>query len=291
MKAIIFGITGQDGHYLNEICLEKNIEVIGISRAADHWVKGNVADRNFVDSLIRQHAPQYIFHLAANSTTKHEALFENHETISTGTLNILESVKKNCPACKVFITGSGIQFVNKGLPIRETDEFEATNPYAVSRIHSVYAARYYRTLGLKVYVGYLFHHESPFRKMSHVSKFTTEAIKKIAKNGYGNLQINNMDVKKEWGYARDISEGIFTLVSQSEIFEATIGTGIAYSIKDWIELCFEKIGKDWRDFVISDSPDFTPEYKLLISNPATMNGLGWHAKTEFKTLCDIMFKY
>lgn len=288
MKAIIFGINSQDGYYLQQLCRRNSIEVKGVSRSDGNWVKGNVNNFKFVETLIKNFQPDFIFHIAANSFTSHEVMFENHETISTGTLNILENVKNHCPACKVFITGSGVQFVNKGLPINEKDEFEASSPYAVARIQSVYAARYYRSLGIKVYVGYLFHHESPFRKPNHVSKFTTDAIKKIAANDVRKIEIQNIEVRKEWAFAGDIAEGIFTLVSQNNIFEATIGTGIAYSIKDWLQVCFDMIGKNWKDFVsLSDSRNAL-EYKFLVSNPATINKLGWHATTDFKQLAGMM---
>src|ERR1035437_3949332 len=104
MKAIIFGINCQDGYYLQQILFNNNVEVIGVSRSLDNWFKGSVSDFNFVDNLIKDLKPKYIFHLAANSTTKHDALFENHDTISTGTLNILEAVKRHSPDSRVFIT-------------------------------------------------------------------------------------------------------------------------------------------------------------------------------------------
>jgi GDPmannose 4,6-dehydratase len=131
MKAIIFGANGQDGHYLNALCKARGIEVIGVSRSGGEWLQGDVSNREQTESLIKTHLPQYVFHLAANSTTRHDAVFENHETISTGTLNILEAVKKHCPDTKVFMTGSGLQFVNTGAPISEHDEFEASSAYCV----------------------------------------------------------------------------------------------------------------------------------------------------------------
>src|SRR5258706_5661682 len=131
--------------------------------------------------MIAFRQPKYIFHLAANSTTSHYALFDNHIAISTGTINILEAVKQVSPDTKVFLSGSGLQFVNKNIPIKETDEFEASSAYSVARIHSVYAARYYRSLGIKVYVGYFFNHESPRRTERHISKMIAEAVKRIAK--------------------------------------------------------------------------------------------------------------
>ena len=289
MKAIIFGINGQDGYYLKEIFQKRKIEVIGVSRSSGDWIQGDVSNFNFIENFIKSVKPDYIFHFAANSTTKHDALFENHETISTGTLNILESVKRHSPESRVFITGSGVQFENKGNPISETDSFEATSPYSIARIQSVYAARYFRSLGLKVYVGYLFHHESPLRKNNHVSKMIADAVKRIADGSNEKIPIGDITVKKEWAFAGDIAEGIFTLINQDKIFEACIGTGKAYSIQDWLEICFDRIRKDWKDYV-NVRESFIPEYKILVSDPSTINSIGWLPKTTFENLCALMLE-
>ena len=154
MKAVIFGVKGQDGYYLSELLRLKGIDIVGVSRFGIDGVRGDVSDTVFVKDLIKAHQPDYIFHLAANSTTQHSALFENHEAISRGTLNILECAKLFCPQAKIFLSGSAMQFKNEGLPINEKTPFEAKSPYAVARIHSVYAGRYYRDVfGLRVYVG------------------------------------------------------------------------------------------------------------------------------------------
>jgi hypothetical protein len=118
MKAIIFGAGSQDCFYLSEILKAKNINVLEISRSSK-VIKGNVSDSQFVSQILKSIKPNYIFHLAANSSTKHEYLFENHETICTGTLNILESTKLFCPDAKVYIAGRGMQFLNNGQPIKE----------------------------------------------------------------------------------------------------------------------------------------------------------------------------
>ena len=243
-----------------------------------------------VERLVKELQPNYIFHLAANSTTRHEALFENHETISSGTLNILESVKKQCPACRVFITGSGVQFVNKGSPISENDEFAPLSAYAISRIHSVYAARYYRSLGIKTYVGYLFHHESPLRKPNCLCKSISELAKRVREGSQEQIMLGDVSVRKEAGFAGDIAAGILTLVSQDSVFEATIGTGKAYSIQEWIEICFSKVGFDWRNHVILRTDGFIPEYPLLVSDPMTISSLGWQPAVDIHALADMMLK-
>lgn len=283
-KSVIFGITGQDGFYLQELLQQRGHQVMGISRANG----GDVAERAYVENLIKDVHPDFVFHLAANSTTRHEALFENHETISTGTLNILESVKLHCPACRVFITGSGVQFVNKGRPISEKDEFAPLSAYAVSRIQSVYAARYYRSLGIQAYVGYLFHHESPLRKPNHLCKKIAELAKRVREGSKEQITLGDVSVRKEVGFAGDIVAGIVALVSQESVFEATIGTGKAYSIQEWIEICFSKIGSDWRDHIILRTDGFIPEYPLLVSDPTTIRSLGWQPAVDIHALADMM---
>lgn len=286
MKAIIFGANGQDGYYLSQLLREKNIEVLGVSRKGD-WIRGDVTDFLFVTELIKNNRPDFIFHLAANSTTAHEVWQENHNTICNGTLYILESVYKHSPHSKVFISGSGLQFVNNNIPIKETDAFDATSPYAVSRIQSVYAARYYRSLGINAYTGYFFNHESPLRSSRHMSKKIAEFAKAVQQGKDDKLEIGDITVKKEWAFAGDIVKGIWSLVTQGNVSEAVIGSGLAYSIADWLDTCFAIIDKDWKPYV-SLKQGFTPEYNCLVSDPATMKQLGWQTETSFEQLAKIM---
>ena len=283
-KCVVFGMAGQDGTYLGELLRSQGHLIYGVSRSTG----GDVANRQYVETLIKDIAPDYIFHFAANSTTRHDALFENHETISTGTLNLLESVRVHAPDCRVFITGSGVQFVNQGLPISEKDAFAPLSLYAVARIQSVYAARYYRSFGMKVYVGYLFHHESPLRKPNHLCKKISEFAKQVRQGHQGELVLGNIAVRKEAAFAGDIVAGIWTLVNQDVVFEAAIGTGIAYSVEEWLKVCFSKVGADWHKYVRVESDNFVPEYPVLVSNPETIFSLGWTPRVSFDALAEMM---
>ncbi len=289
MTAIIFGANGQDGHFLGQLLDDKGIGWVGVSRSGD-FLRTNIADLDQVRALIGDHRPDHIFHLAANSTTRHEAWQENHETISTGTLNILEAVRSIDPKIKVFLSGSGLQFRNEGRPIKETDPFDASSAYAVSRIHSVYAARYYRELGIRAYVGYFFNHDSPLRGERHITKKIAETAKRIARGSDEKLSIGDLSVKKEWGFSQDIVEGVWALMQQEEVFEAAIGTGEAYSIQEWLDACFALIGKDWKNYV-EERSDFRSEYKILVSDPSTIRSLGWRPKTSFRKLAEIMIHH
>ena len=288
MKIIIFGANGQDGHYLTDLYRKQGCEVFGISRTGN-FLQGDVTSFAFVEDIIRNCKPDLVFHLAARSTTHHDTLFENHKTIGTGSLNVLETVYRWHPKCKVFLAGSGLQFANMGKPIHETDPFNASSAYAVERIHAVYAARYFRALGLRVYIGYLFHHESPLRKPTHISQRIVQAVKRIAAGNYEQIEIIDISVEKEWAFAGDIAEGIATLVGQERVFEAVIGTGKTHTIEDWLKICFTSIGEKWTNYVLLQS-GVAAEYQRLLSNPETMHSLGWHPKVELPELAEIMLR-
>jgi GDPmannose 4,6-dehydratase len=204
-----------------------------------------------------------------------------------GTLNILAAVRVHCPRCRVFLAGSGLQFVNRGMPIAESDPFEASSPYAVARIQSLYAGRYFRSLGLAVYFGFLFHHESPLRKPNHVSKMIALAAGRIAAGSTEKLELGDITVEKEWTFAGDVAQAMFTLVRQDSVFEAVIGSGVAHTIRDWLEQCFGIIGRDWRDHV-RIREGFVPEYRRLVSDPSTIRSLGWTPKVALPELARMM---
>lgn len=288
MKALIFGASGQDGHYLAEVCRARGVEPVGVARTGAA-VRGDVGSFEEVRALVEAHRPGYVFQLAASSTTRHDALFENHETISTGALNVLEAVRRHAPAARVFLAGSGVQFENAGAPISERTPFAATSPYAVARIQSVYAARYFRTLGVRAYVGYLFHHESPLRKPGHLAMTVALAARRIAAGSAEPLEIGDAGVEKEWTFAGDVAEAIFTLVSQDAVLEAAIGSGVAHSVEAWLERCFAAVGLDWRDHVRRRS-GFVPEYRRLVSDPATIRSLGWAPRVGLDELARMMVR-
>jgi GDPmannose 4,6-dehydratase len=283
---MIFGARGQDGFYLSRLLQEQGYAVQGYGRPAgaedmDITHFGKVTD------TIQRLKPDFIFHLAANSTTRHDAMFDNHATICTGSLNILEAVRLHSPATRVFISGSGLQFRNTGKAIHEETDFEARDAYCVSRIQSVYAARYFRTLGVKAYVGYLFNHDSPMRSARHMSKKITEAVHSISSGNQDKLEIGDIHTVKEWTFAGDVVRGIWTLVNNGSQFEAVIGSGLGYSIKDWLEICFQKKGLHWEKYV-TGKPDFKAEYESLVSDPARIRAMGWSPQVSLEQLADMM---
>lgn len=286
-RAIIFGSNGQDGYYLNQLLSNAGVEVINISRKNSEII-GTVSDYNFVQKVIKENPADYIFHLAAQSSTRHDFLFENHETISTGTINILESVRLFSSATRVFISGSAMQFKNEGMPIDETTPFEASSPYAVARIHSVYAGRYYaKKFGLRVFIGYFFNHDSPLRTEHHVNQKIIRAVQRIASGSKEKLILGNITVQKEFNYAEDVMTAIWKLINQDIISEAVIGSGKAHAISEWVAYCFSLKRLQWQEHVQLQN-NYIPEYSILVSNPKLIKGIGWEPKTDFYQLANLM---
>ena len=288
MKALIFGANGQDGTYLMQAFRDRGINPVGIDQTGP-MLHGDVADAAFVSARIREHSPAYIVHLAALSTTRHDALFVNHAAISTGTLNILEAVYQQKLPARVLLCGSGVQFQNDGSPISEQTPFAATSPYAVARIHSVYAARYYRSLGVRAYVAYLFHHESPRRPHGHVSQRVVAAARRIRGGSTEVLEIGNLSVAKEWTFAGEVVQAMLILLEQESVFEAVVGSGETHTIQEWVETCFALAGLDWKRHV-REKPGFVPEYPMLRSQPAVIRSLGWQPRIGFSELAALMMQ-
>jgi len=289
-KALIFGITGQDGYYLKLKIESLQGTVLGVSRKNENYIIGDVADPLVVNELVQKYRPDYIFHLAANSTTNHDVLYENHHTISTGSLNILESVYRHSRKTKVFLSGSGLQFVNNEKPISEYDAFEARDVYSVARISSVYAARYYRRIGVQAYMGYFFNHDSPLRSERHINQKIVQTVKRIASGAKEIIELGDIDVRKEFTFAGDSVDAILNLVNNDQIFETVIGSGKAYAISDWLELCFRHYKLNWKEY-IRIKPGYIAEYKKLVSDPSTLFALGWKPRVDIESLAKMMLEY
>ncbi len=288
-KVLIFGVTGQDGYYLSQLCRSEGFDVTGVSRSAnvEGSVKADISDYKQVEQLIKEYQPAFVFHLAANSSTSHDCLFENHEAISTGTINLLEAAYKHSPQSKVFLSGSAVQFENKGVPINEETAFAALSPYAVARIQSVYAGRYFRKLGLNVYVGYFFHHDSPLRGDKHINQRIAKAVLRIAEGSNEKIELGSLSVKKEFNFAGDFMVAIWMMMQQEKEFELVIGSGKAFSIQEWIECCFKKLNLDWQSHV-SLQPGFKPDFDILVSDPSKLYSIGWQPQVSMEQLADRM---
>lgn len=299
MIAIIFGAGGQDGYYLSKLLAARGDSVITAFQmrwGAPHysWAPtrrfADVSDRATIDSLIRSVQPDQIYHLASKSTTKPEAAYDNHAAIATGTVNILEAVRQHVPACRVFLCGSAMQFVNFGRPITELTPFEARSPYAAARIGTVYTARYYRDVhGLRVRIGYLFNHDSPRRSEEHVAMKIAAAARRIAAGSRELLELGDLRVRKEHNYAGDIVEAMVQMMESDKVSEAVIGSGDARSIAEWVNACFGALQLNGLDYVRVTS-NFKSEYNILVSDPIVIRGLGWKPRVAFHELARMMVR-
>lgn len=265
----VFGANGQDEKHLMGMSSLLSLTAYGISRFAVN-LRGDVWNFGFATQLIAKLNPFFVFNLAANWTTRHDAPLETHTTISTGTLNILEAVRLHCPDCRIFVSGSGIQFVNQRGAISKRDKLSSICAYVVFRIQSVFAARFFLSLGVKGYVGYLFHHDGPLRPEKHVNGMVNTAAKRVTSGDTVPLVVGDKSVRKEWAHARDIVGGMWALVNQDEVFESTLGTGVDHSIPTWIEACFSSVGLHWRDWTQQREA-----FKVACSRLVSMRRLGW----------------
>jgi len=288
-KVIIFGASGQDGFYLNELLIREQFEIVNISRTSGDF-NGSVGDYNFVENIIKVLKPVYVFHFAATSSTHHNVTLENNNSISTGAINILESVKRHSLGTKVFISGSALQFKNNGFPIDEETPFDYSTTYAISRTYSVNLARYYREkFGIKAYIGYFFNHDSPLRSEKHINQKVVSHLVKVKRGSNDKLTIGNLNVRKEFSFAKDIVEAVWILINQDNLYETVIGSGISYSIKDWVSYCFEKYSLDWKNHIVIDE-NYKSDYEILVSNPQKIKLLGWKQKINIYELADLMLQ-
>ena len=289
MVSIIFGASGQDGFFLEKILLSNNINVIKVSRTSGDFI-GDISDYPFVSNLIKQTKPNYIFHFAATSSTSHQHIFLNNKSINDGTVNILESVKNYSIKSKVFLTGSAMQFKNTGLPINELTDFNHSSPYSVSRIYSTFCGRYYREkFKMKVYVGYFFNHDSHLRNENHINKMIVNKVKKISEGNFEKIFLGDVKVKKEFNYAGDLMHSVWKLINQNNFFEAVLGSGKAYEILDWITVCFDLIGIDYKNH-LSINKEYVREYDILVSDPRLINSIDKRSKIDINKLAKLMFE-
>jgi GDPmannose 4,6-dehydratase len=287
MRALIFGASGQDGQYLSRLLRHEEIGYVGVSRSGPNE-HGDVADFDFVSDIVRKERPTHVFHFAANSITHHDALFENHRAITTGTVNILEASRLWAPRARIFLSGSALQLANKGDPIDETAAPAPSSAYAVARIQSLFSARYFRdAFGMAVYFGYFFNHDSELRSSRHVNMRILETAYRISCGSKEKLALGDPTVRKEFAFAGDTMRAVWTLVNQDSIFEVVLGSGQAHSIQEWADLCFRSFGLNAREHIVP-RPDYRPEYRTLVSAPHLIRSLGWSPKVDLEGLLDVM---
>lgn len=311
-KALITGITGQDGSYLAELLLSKGYEVHGTVRklALEYQIDGLWRIRNILDQLqlhsaslesyasifnvVEKVKPDECYHLAAQSfvTESFEDPFSTLNTNINGTLFVLSSLKEKAPECKFYFAASSEMFGKvKESPQNEDTPFHPRSPYGISKVAGFELTRNYReAYGMFTCNGILFNHESPRRGIEFVTRKITSTIAKIKLGDENKLRLGNTDAKRDWGFAGDYVEAMWLMLQQKNPDDYVIATGETHSVQEFVEKAFEAAGMDWREFVVTDKKFYRPsDVELLVGKSAKAKKvLQWQPKIKFDSLVKMM---
>ena len=311
-RALITGVTGQDGSYLADLLLDKGYEVHGVLRRSsspstariEHINGGasgarlllHYADLSYTEGLVallRKIEPHEIYHLAAQSHVGFSFDMPELTGDVTGlsTTRVLEAVRASGIATRVYQTSSSEMYGDAPAPQTLATPFRPQSPYAVAKLYAYWMAAAYReAYGLFVCSGVLFNHESPRRGESFVTRKVTLGIAAILAGRQRTLRLGNLAPKRDWGYAPEYCEAMWLMLQQDQPADYTIGTGEAHSVEEFVERAFARAGLDWRDHVEVDPLQFRPtDIACLRADPAdARERLGWEANVRFAELAAIM---
>ena len=314
-KALITGITGQDGSYLAELLLSKGYEVHGIIRRAstfntyriDHLYQdphvngvrlflhyGDIADSTNLIKLLYRIQPDEIYHLAAQSHVRVSFDIPEYtgDVTGLGTVRILEAIRETGLKAKFYQASSSEMYGKvQEIPQRETTPFYPRSPYAAAKVYAYWMTVNYReSYGMFACNGILFNHESPRRGETFVTRKITRAVAHIKAGLQKKLYLGNLDAKRDWGYAKEYVEAIWLMMQQPEPDDYVIATGETHSVREFLEEAFSYAGLDWREYVEIDPKYFRPsEVDLLVGDASkAREKLGWQPRTTFKELVRLM---
>jgi GDPmannose 4,6-dehydratase len=307
-RALITGITGQDGSYLAELLLEKGYEVFGLTRrlsAENYWRIAHLADRittipgDLLDqlSLIRvleRARPQELYNLAAMSfvPASWDQPMLTGEFNSQGVTRVLEAVRAVDPAIRVYQASSSEMFGKvREVPQRETTPFYPRSPYGVSKVFAHYITVNYReSYGLFAVSGILFNHESPRRGLEFVTRKVSDGAARIKLGLAAELRLGNLNAHRDWGFAGDYVRAMWQMLQQPQPDDYVIATGESHSVQDLVEIAFERVGLDWRRFVRQDPALLRPaEVDHLIGDATrARETFGWKPSVDFRGLVQMM---
>lgn len=307
MKALITGITGQDGSYLAELLLEKGYEVHGIIRRSssfntgriDHIFKdlrlhfGDLTDGSALGSLLASVKPDEIYNLGAQSHVRvsFDCPEYTADTDALGTLRLIEAVKAHCPDAK-FYQASSSELYGKvqQVPQSETTPFYPRSPYGIAKLFGYWYTVNARERGTYACNGILFNHESPRRGETFVTRKITKAAARIKRGLQNTLALGNLDAKRDWGFAKDYVEAMYLMLQQQKADDYVIATGETHTIRELLDVAFEHVGLDWREYVTVDLKYFRPTEVDILQGDASkaQRVLGWKPKTQFKELIQMM---
>jgi len=308
--ALICGISGQDGAYLAKLLLEKNYRVIGASRDAQvnsfakldrlgirdsiSTVSMNLSDFRSVIQAITQSEPDEIYNLAGQSSVglSFEQPMETMESISVGTLNLLESIRFSGNSIKLYNAGSGECFGDTGdVAADESTPFHPRSPYAVAKSAAYWACANYReAYDLFACTGILFNHESPLRPERFVTQKIVRAACRIAKGEQDQLQLGNTSIRRDWGWAPEFVTAMWLMLQQDKPEDFVIATGQNNSLEEFVAAAFRRHDLDWRDYVVVNERFFRPtDISANRGDPSKAGqSLNWHAKYHMLDVVSFM---
>jgi len=307
-KALITGITGQDGSYLSEFLLDKGYEVYGMVRRASldrfdridhikdriHLVQGDLTDQSSLDEAVKEIKPEEIYNLAAQSfvPTSWNQPTLTGEVTGMGTTRILEAVRKIKPDARFYQASSSEMFGKvREVPQTELTPFHPRSPYGVAKVYGHFITVNYReSYNIFACSGILFNHESPRRGLEFVTRKITHGVARIKMGLANELRLGNLDAKRDWGFAGDYVEAMWLMLQQSEPDDYVVATGETHSVREFVELAFGAAGLDWKKYVVLDPKFLRPaEVELLVGDPAkAKKKLGWAPKVSFQELIKMM---
>jgi len=314
-KALITGITGQDGSYLAELLLSKGYEVHGIIRRAStfnteridylyqdphingvrlflHY--GDIADSTNLIKLLYRIQPDEIYHLGAQSHVRVSFDIPEYtgDVTGLGTVRILEAIRETGLKAKFYQASSSEMYGKvQEVPQRETTPFYPRSPYGAAKVYSYWLTVNYReSYSMFACNGILFNHESPRRGETFVTRKVTRAAARIKAGLEDKLYLGNLDAKRDWGYAKEYVEAMWLMLQQEEPDDYVVATGETHSVRELLEEAFSYAGLDWRKHLAIDQRYYRPaEVDLLIGDPSKAKiKLGWEAKTKFQDLVRLM---
>ncbi len=318
-KALVTGITGQDGSYLSELLIEKGYEVHGIIRRSSSFNTGRIlhlfddiheedkrlvlhygdmADDSTLEKLISRIEPDEVYNLAAQSHVRvsFDIPLYSTDIAAMGTIRLLEAIR-NCGAAQSIryyqASSSEMYGAASEVPQNEETRFHPRSPYACAKVFAhMQTINYRESYGLHGSCGILFNHESPRRGETFVTRKITRGIARLMSGKDKKLYLGNLDAKRDWGYAKDFVEAMWLMLQQEEPDDYVIATGETRSVRDFLDTAFGLIGEDWNKYVEIDSRYFRPaEVDILLGDASkAREKLGWQPRTDFNELVRLMLK-
>jgi len=306
--ALITGITGQDGSYLAEFLLSQGYEVAGMVRRSstvnfgriEHiqdqvtLVHGDLLDQTSLIDILRQHRPDEIYNMAAQSfvpVSWNQPVLTGEFT-ALGVTRMLEAMRSVVPEARFYQASSSEMFGQvREVPQRETTPFHPRSPYGVAKVYGHWITVNYReSYDLYSCSGILFNHESPRRGLEFVTRKVTYGAARIKLGLASELRLGNLDARRDWGFAGDYVKAMWLMLQQDQPDDYVVGTGETRSVRDLCEVAFNRLGLDWNKYVQVDQQYYRPaEVDLLVSDPTkAKEQLGWEPEVSFQELIHMM---